>query len=66
MLLENSRWLPFCKMADMSGKEIIKFAKNVPAYLSIWDDHDVKSYSLERVENEFGHYSEASFCHNFS
>ena len=44
----------FFKMADMSGNEIIKFAKKC-AYLSTWDDHDVKSYSLDHVENEFGH-----------
>ena len=59
----------FFKMADMSGKEIIKFA-NKCAYLSNWDDHGVKSYSLEHVENEFEHlellYPEVSFCHNLS
>ena len=27
---KNSRWRPIFKMADMSGKEIIKFAKNLP------------------------------------
>ena len=42
------------KMADMSGKEIINFGKKC-AYLFDWDDHGVKSYSLEHVENEFGH-----------
>ena len=38
----------FFKMADMSGKERIKFAKKF-AYLSNWDD-GVKSYNLEHVE----------------
>ena len=37
----------FFKMADISCKGIIKFAKQC-AYLSNWDD-GVKSYSLEHV-----------------
>ena len=39
----------FFKMADMSVKEIIKFAQKC-AHLSNCDD-GVKSYSLEHVEN---------------
>ena len=44
----------FFKMGDISGKEIIMFAQKC-AYLSNWDDHGVKSYILDHVENEFGH-----------
>ena len=44
----------FFKMADMSGKEIIKFAKNMPSCpigMIMVSNHIV----LEHVENEFGH-----------